>query len=522
MTEKSHVKIKKDRWILVGIILIACFLRGWGLPRDLPLIVHADELSRVSRALQVATSGDLNPHWFGHPASTVIYPLAAIYHLWNVIFYSGPLFQADPNLKAVFYDQATQTYMLGRFLSVGYSILIIPLIFQIGRKAFNQRVGLIGAWLSILSPTATLYGQMARGDDMSSTFFGLLALWLCLKLYERPSLTNQIVAGLAIGLAIGSRYFMAALAPVLLAIDGLLLRRQRSFTWPGIILGGLGIVAGFALSTPYFFLDFSTVLADFSYESRNTHLGADGLSPPGNFFWYVTEGIPLGLTWPIAIFAAVGVGLIIYRRKVPQLLLLGFVLVFLMIISLPALHWKHWVVQILPILALFAADGLTVAVEKLSALFKQNPRLKPALLALFLLLVSVWPAYQLALHGIRNSRPSTNILARNWIINNLPAGSKVAVDNVLPLAETQFVVFEAKVSLAAENYTVDQARQLGWGYVVAISDMYNTYLNNPGRYPEQVTFYETLFTKGQLLQQFEPSATRRGPTIRIYKLPRAP
>lgn len=29
----------------------------------------------------MVVGGDLNPHWFGHPGSTVIYPLALLYGL---------------------------------------------------------------------------------------------------------------------------------------------------------------------------------------------------------------------------------------------------------------------------------------------------------------------------------------------------------------------------------------------------------------------------------------------------------
>ena len=51
--------------------------------------------------------------------------------------------------------------------------------------------------------------------DLAATFFGLLALLFCLELAARPSLRVRILAGLAAGLALSSRYFMVAVLPVL-------------------------------------------------------------------------------------------------------------------------------------------------------------------------------------------------------------------------------------------------------------------------------------------------------------------
>jgi len=52
--------------------------------------------------------------------------------------------------------------------------------------------------------------------------------------------------------------------------------------------------------------------------------------------------------------------------------------------------------------------------------------------------------------------------------------------------------------------------------------MYGRYLAEPARYPAEVAFYSRLFREGQLLQAFAPSATSRGPMIRIYRIARAP
>jgi hypothetical protein len=351
----------------------------------------------------------------------------------------------------------------------------------------------------------------------------VLGLWLCLRLYDRPTIENQIMAGLAVGLGIATRYFMVALIPVLLAVDGLVLRRQAAqpgklkATWLGISAGLLAVAVAFMLSTPYFFLDFTTALENLKKEARSTHLGADGLSPVGNFSWYLTKAIPRSITWPQTMLVAVGVALVIWRRQPQQMLLVGFVVTFLTGISLSPLHWQRWIIQILPLLALFAANALNVAIAHLSTRFRLTPSVQWGLMLSALLLVSARPVYQLVLIDLRQASASTRILAREWILRNLPAGSRIAQDwYTAPLVGTDFVVSE-QFSLAI-NRTLDDYYRHKYRYLVVSSARYGLYLAEPDRYPSEVAFYQTLFVEGQLLKQFEPSTTRGGPIIRIYEL----
>lgn len=510
------------RWVLVVMVGIAWGLHVWGIRRNLPFIPEVDEPPLVMPAVHIAASGDLNPHWFGNPGSTVIYPLAVLYRVWHAISCWGMSLGSDPNLQTLFDSNASEFYLLGRLLTITYAVIQVPLVYHVGRKVFGARVGLVGAWLSVLSPVAVTQAQMVRTDS-AAAFFGMLSLWSCFRLYAWQAIGKHIMAGLAIGLSIATRYFMATLVPVLLVIDGLILwsrsLRPRKADWLGISAGLLVVIVAFALSTPYFFLDFPTALRDLSVEARSTHLGADGLSRAGNLVFYVTVAIPLSITWPLAILAAAGVVLAVRKRKPQQVVLLGFLAVFLVGISLSPLHWVRWSIQILPPLVLFAAHALDAAFVLLSTRLRLTLAARRGLMLSMLLLVSVWPAYQLILMDIRQANPSTRILAREWIASNLPASSKIAQEAyTAPLAGTGFVVFET--SSLAERRTLDDYRRDGYRYLVVSSAMYDRYMAEPDRYPTQVAFYRTLFSTAPLLQQFEPSATRGGPVVRIYKLRR--
>ena len=64
-------RVEKDApWIrvsLIGILLLAFFVRVWGNKFGLPQLYYWDEPTVVNRAIRFG-SGDLNPHFFYYPA----------------------------------------------------------------------------------------------------------------------------------------------------------------------------------------------------------------------------------------------------------------------------------------------------------------------------------------------------------------------------------------------------------------------------------------------------------------------
>jgi hypothetical protein len=338
-------------------------------------------------------------------------------------------------------------------------------------------------------------------------------------------------------LAVATRYFLVWLLPVLLAVDGLILRRPAApghapagrRPWVGAAAGLTAAAAGFALSTPYFFLDYATAKQNLLFEARSAHVGADGLSPIGNLTWYLTQAIPASLTWPVAILAALGAARVVANRRPQGLLLLGFAALFLSGISLSPLHWQRWIIPVVPVLALVAADALLALTRRLR---RMAPGPRPRLVdraALFLLLcvVSAWPLYDLALLGLGGSRPSTRVAARSWIVDHLPPGSRVAADSfTLSLPEGHFDFWDRNA--LAKMGSLDDFRRSGYRYFVVNDTVwYRPYLGEADRYRREADFYRRLSAEGQLIQQFappalcafEPATFCGGPVIRIYELP---
>ena len=508
-------------FLLFFIIAAALAVHLVGIQRDLPYTPEADEPIFVKRSVCMASSGSLNPGYFGNPGSTVFYPLAAAYHVWNAVAYDGPILQADPGLETRFETNPSEFYLLGRLLTVSYAVMTVPLIYLVGRRLFGERVGLIACGLFVLYPIAVTHAQMVRTDS-AAAFFGALSLWLCLRVYDRPTLGNHFLAGAAIGLAIATRYFMAVLIPVLAGVNLLLWwrlipgRQVVSAAWLKAGAGLLAVAIAFAAVTPYLFLDFSAAWASVEHEARSTHLGHDGLSPWENLVWYVREAIPDGITWAQAGLAATGAGLVLWRRKPLEVLPLAVVAMFLVGISLSPLHWQRWLIPVLPLFALLVAYGLNEMIGWLSARLRLAPVAARALLVLAVFAVAAWPAYKLVLQDMRQATPSTRVLARDWMLQHLSPGSKIAQEAYAAPLEGQPLVMPKTFTLS--EHSLEDYRRDGLRYLVASSIMYDRYLAEPDRYPEAVRFYERLFSEGRLVQEFSPSRTRGGPTLRIYEI----
>jgi len=504
---------------VLGIMVVSLGLECWALTRDLPY-PDVDEPTFVRAAVHIVSTGDLDPHWFGHPGSTTIYPIAGLYHAWDVTAHGAPVFAANPDLAARFQASPTAFYVIGRLWSIAFAVAAIPLVFLLGRRCFSTTVGLAGAAVWALLPIVVSYGREVRTDS-AGVFFALLALLLIMRVVERPTRPNQVLAGVALGAGIASRYFLVTFLPALVAASVIALRRRV----PGASLRGIfaavgATIATFALTTPYFFLDWTTAQQTLAVENGHS-LGHDGLSPVGNLRWYLGLSLPKSLTWPIALLALAGVVLVLrHPRDVRRLLLLGTAVAFILAISTSKLHWERWPLPILPILVLL---GMHALVRLASAVHDHavQPISGPALAAAAVALVAISPAASIVQLNLRESKPSTRVLAGRWIEEHIPEGSSVVRElKTAPLHDPDLHVL-ATYSLPGNGWTLARYRREGYRYFVVNAAINSAYLSQPHRYPNQAALYHELRRHACLLHKFRAGSNRWGPLIRIYQLPAA-
>ena len=520
----------RDKPLLAGllvaaIVAVALWVHVRGARGDLPWAFESDEGKFVVLAIRMAAKGDPNPHWFGHPGSTFLYPLAAIFHVGNALEADLPLLAVDPGLAARVGGNPGKYFWLARLLSCFYAVAALPLVYGIARRAFDPATGVVATWLALLSPLALTHAQMIRTDS-AGLFWGALALWLVLRALARPTLGAHVAAGLALGAGIGTRYFIVTLVPALVFSDIVLLWRasepaeRRRIV--GLAAAGLACVGlGFVLTTPYFVLDFTAVWKNLAHEMREEHLGADGLGFADNLRWYLTSALPLTMPATWLALALAGGALAAWRRNVAAGLVALCAVLFVVAISTASLHWQRWLIQVVPLLAIFSAAGM-VGLARLLAhgaarLVPAAARATPAFVALLVVLVTAGPAAAYFRTAWLQGVPGTRLLAREWIERNVPAGTRIVADfYTAPLHDTE-IPADYHFALAS-NGTLEGYRAAGYRYAMISDAIYLRFFREAKRYPREVKFYETLLRNGKLVHRFAPGDRGRGPTISLYDL----
>ncbi len=506
------------RLVPIAILCATWLLFLWGIQREMPYEPFIDEPIFVTRAIHMAATGDLNPHWFGNPGSTTIYPLAVYYHFWYAATNAGDFLHPNPGLATGFDADFTVYYLVGRLLTIAYGLLTVALTYRLGKAMWSERAGILASTFLIFHPTLVWHTTVVR-TDTSAMFFVTLALWYCFRMLDQPRQRNFVLAGAAIGLALSSRYLMVSLYGVYLAFFLLAIptwRRNGQLTQgiAGFVLGGVVSIAVFALTTPFFFLDWHTAWEDLLLEARTNHIGADGKNYWDRAFWYLTNAIPLSIYWGQMGAVVVAIGLGIWQRSWRVLVLALFVLMYVATVSVPTLFWKRWMIQLSPVLALLAAYGLGKIATTLAG--RTSPRLEKGIVALLAVLLVAQPAflsYQLA---ERNRSTSTRIEAREWMVENLPPSSRIITElYAAPLANTPFVVTQQPYlpERPFDDYLAGE-----FDYAITSSEISNRYLLEKERYASEIDFYVQL-SKLPLVAEFVPTALQGGATIVIYKLP---
>jgi hypothetical protein len=279
-------------------------------------------------------------------------------------------------------------------------------------------------------------------------------------------------------------------------------------------------VVAFAVTTPYFFLDWSAARASLARESASD-VAHGGLSPVGNLHWYLGRAIPNAITWPTALLAVTGIVVTLVARREPRrLVLLTAVTTFMLAISLSNLHWERWPLPILPIVVLFAAEGMAWLTSALGARLGRT-KLSPAFAVTGITLVALLPAKDVIQLNVRESRPSTRVVARQWMEAHVPPGSTVVKElKTAPLDHTNLHWLE-RDTLTRDGWTLDRYVDDGYRYFVTNSGISSPFTSKPWRYPAQARFYRELRRDGCLLHVFHPDSYRDGPRIRIYEVSNA-
>jgi 4-amino-4-deoxy-L-arabinose transferase-like glycosyltransferase len=507
----SNAPTRWHRPALFLILALGAVLRFTALGQGIPFALGIDEPEIMERAVRMMNTGDLHPHFFDYPGlyiyiqflvACVRFVVGSIGGLW------ANLNQAPP----------AEFYLWGRAVTAAFGTATIALVYLLGRR-ISPTTGLLAAALFAVQSLHVRESHFVL-TDVPMTFFIALTAVLTLRACERRRFRDCVFVGLAVGAAAATKYNggVAILLPALalLLSPGTWVWRLRAM----LLTSGVAALT-FLMCAPYTVIALPEFLNAFAYLA---HMYAEGPPRPEPAWMTYLKHLRNNFSIPGLILAAGGLAVavraLLAKDRTPVAtawaLAASFTLVYFYMIAGQRLVWGRYLLPLLPFLCVLAAGGIVWVAGQVARRWS-SPRAVAVTAALLLLLVAYQPANNVRGFLSTASKVSTNQQAYEWILANVPAGSRIA-------NETR------EVLLPVNRYTIDYPRRLithdvdhyqreGVRYLIASSLSFKAAFYDVPPEPAALAGYTELFRRTEHLITFMPSADHPGPELRIYRVP---
>lgn len=366
--------------------------------------------------------------------------------------------------------------IISRFINVLYGVGCVILVYLICQKIFsNKYISLLSAFSLAVMPLHVRESHFSTAD-IPLVFFILLSFLFSIRLYQKPSIKNYLFAGIAAGFASSIKYYPLPLLPLFICC---LFSGWRIFVKRFFVLV-FSIAVGYIIAMPYVFIHYDKMLAFIPFVL--TWHAPDQLDAQRTFLtrflptyfhqfhlkFLFLEGI-LPTTFIVGLFGLL-VGLFKYK------------VLFLLVALVPIVHFifiNFYVKQIyeyipLPILsfyAIFIGVGTYHLLRISRNLFKV--RLLKSLTIFSILLIIYLPSLIYSLQiDLACSEDITDFQARDWVIKNIPANSRVAYHPGTrhPSIEMSWIPSEI-----LGDFSLSELQEKDAEYLISVNGYYGVY-----------------------------------------------
>lgn len=371
----------------------------------------------------------LRPRWIqdirGSPA-LILGGIGTIWLLWFVSLH--PLTADHPVLVL-------------RSLSAWSGTLTLLVVYRLGCQLLHPNAGLIGA--AFLAVTPLHIQQCHYGTvDIFLSFITTLCVLLAVRLVERPTIRGYAVAGVLVGMALGTKTSgVVIVAPFIvgagMTLIGAPVQAWRRAAAQMTVLGLTSLVVLF-LTSPFTFLGWEEFQKRMDYEGKVV-FGVYMPTYTVQFFgtrpfevWidnlvHYGLGTPLGL---LVVFASLY--MVVHAavsRSAKEFAIFAYVLPYLASIALWQAQFIRYQVPVLPFYLLFA--GYVLARGMLGA-----TAVRGATLVITSILLVATGSYGISYAALLG-RTHTRVAASEWLYENAPEGASILHegpwDEALPL-----------------------------------------------------------------------------------------
>ena len=543
-----------EGFIICCIMLAGIVLRLWSIDYGVPFLSHPDELHYLPKAAAMLATLNLNPHYFHNPPFlTYIYTFSLA--LWSFVLWVARVFVDVPTLMDLIVKDVTPFVVMARGISALLGAGTCFIIYGIGKKLFSPNVGLVSAALLSFCFLHVRNSHYAV-NDVAAVFFMMVAFKYIVEIWERGALASYIKAGIVVGIAIATKYNMGIIIVAFIVAHCIRQNGPKDERWKAFFAFFVFCGIGFFAACPWIVLDMKAFFKGFLSQmlmAQTPWFGGSRESPYAQFL----KTLLWGYGWIPSLFTLAG-GFFLLKKKRIVALLCIFPCVYFLLIGSSNLFFVRFVLPVIPFLCILAAVGI-VAV---SGCF-MRPGKKNACV-FFLTVIAL---LQCGIFSVRYNfligKPDTRVTARDWMRNNIEAGSKIAAEglnwniNDLP-ADAYKLYYEVlplkyyyllELPLLGKNTpmeeftspgkSVDDFRKEGFRFIVTQDFMRKAHTADPAKYREYYDYYERIETETEQIyascscdqdipyyldESYTPFwnifiLDNPGPCVRIYEIP---
>lgn len=467
------MKYRVDVWAIL-IVLLAASLRFSGLsfgqpipeyaPQDVALNtihentpLHPDEFLFIQRPLRMLLTGELNPKFFHNPSFLINTNLAvfALTGEQQHLSWEGRE-EIGARRAAPF-----RLYINGRTFSALGGILAVAATYGAARFLTHRQGARLAALVVALSLPMVQHAHYTTTSSLSAGFV-MLTIWASFASLSRFRWWMFALAGIAAGLAAGSRYNAAAVSLIVFFAGWILLYRERTVSRAGwVLLGWILFPLTFIFTTPHVIFDTAFFLEEFRFIT-NQYVGNEqnvlNVSPWLGLFHEYRYLIGFGIGWGGAVVALIGFLRVASQRKMNPLFILLLVYLipysYVVLRTIRPIGADQMLVPIIPVFALLIGIGA------------YHLNRYHWLLWGVILIPLAWPTAQVV---YQFNQTDTRYIMQQWIFENVPQGATIHLDGPynVPLDATLYNVSQTYGT--GEFRTLEELINAGVEYVI-VSD----------------------------------------------------
>ncbi|MFH1540808.1 MAG: glycosyltransferase family 39 protein [Elusimicrobiota bacterium] len=468
-------------WI---ILLVSAIIRLWGINFAFPLrYAHIDESVVIFYTTRFFT-GDFNPNPFFDYPTLYLYLLFFCYFLFFCGGFIFGKFEVIHNFIVFCNTNAVPFVLIGRLLTVVFSVTTIYLTYLFAKKLFDKKTGLIAALFLSLSWQHILSSHYAT-TDIAATFFSLLSIYFIWDIYTKNDLKAYLLAGFFCGLSIAVKYY-----------GGILFLAIILFGWKNkkyILYSFFVTIAGFFVGCPYAFIDYVSFCERF-IDRFNLIVGGKKSKLFHGFLSYPNIVIT-GLGHFLTVTSVLGIGFLVVKKIKQNIFLLIIISILIIFFG----SWKglsrHYILVLYP---LFATISAVVVLKIRSKII--------FFIAVGLFIIASLP--KIIKTDILLSQKDTRVTSREWVLKNIPEKAKILRGHFCP-------------EFPKDNYsvTIDWYSKIKNGDFAKIRKDFD-YVITSSLHTDSEMFTNNLENYGTKIYEISKKSFGefQNPTIKIYKL----